>query len=223
MIFTLDASTRHVDFAERLRTGTLDTHRAAERAPLMRDLLAGRLPLAQYAALLVQLRSVYARLEAASTVMRNDPVAGLFVSDRLRRLDKIDADITHIVHRLGPDASELPGLLPATVTYCRRIEVVSGTWSGGFVAHHYTRYLGDLSGGEILRRRLAAAYGLDGAGLSFYDFAEIDDPAAFKDEYRRKLNDAPWDAHEQERIVDEVIAAYRFNQAVFDEVVGWSA
>ena len=50
------------------------------------------------------------------------------------------------------------------------------------VAHLYTRYLGDLSGGQILRRAVVRAYGLAGpgettldarAGVAFYDFPEI--------------------------------------------------
>ena len=42
-----------------------------------------------------------------------------------------------------------------------------------FVAHHYVRYLGDLSGGQIIARRLAPVY--DGLGLRFYSFGEISD------------------------------------------------
>jgi heme oxygenase len=44
------------------------------------------------------------------------------------------------------------------------------------LAHAYVRYLGDLSGGQVIRRRVAKAYGLEadgGSGLRFYDFKEL--------------------------------------------------
>ena len=44
------------------------------------------------------------------------------------------------------------------------------------LAHAYVRYLGDLSGGQVIRRRVARAYGLEddgGAGVSFYEFAKL--------------------------------------------------
>lgn len=47
----------------------------------------------------------------------------------------------------------------------------------GLLAHAYVRYLGDLSGGQFLRRRIAKAYGLDEegeAGVEFYDFGSLD-------------------------------------------------
>jgi heme oxygenase (biliverdin-producing, ferredoxin) len=44
------------------------------------------------------------------------------------------------------------------------------------LAHAYVRYLGDLSGGQVIRRRVVKAYGLDaesGLGLSFYSFKQL--------------------------------------------------
>ncbi len=42
------------------------------------------------------------------------------------------------------------------------------------LAHAYVRYLGDLSGGQFIRRRISKAYGLDdSAGVSFYEFRPL--------------------------------------------------
>lgn len=52
------------------------------------------------------------------------------------------------------------------------------------------RYLGDLSGGQIIRRRVARAYGLDlgdGDGIQFYDF-EDGDVKNIKRWYRAGMN-----------------------------------
>lgn len=45
------------------------------------------------------------------------------------------------------------------------------------LAHAYVRYLGDMSGGQFIRRRIAKAYDLDadrGDGIQFYDFKKLD-------------------------------------------------
>lgn len=67
------------------------------------------------------------------------------------------------------------------------------------LAHAYVRYLGDLSGGQIIRRRIAKAYDLDvvsGLGTEFYGFqklggggvAGIGDMGHIKEWYRAGMN-----------------------------------
>ena len=51
------------------------------------------------------------------------------------------------------------------------------------IAHHYTRYLGDLSGGQTLRRCAVRHFGLDKnstQGVAFYCFPDIPSPKDFK-------------------------------------------
>ena len=48
--------------------------------------------------------------------------------------------------------------------------------------------------------------------------SDIADPGAFKDVYREQLDAAPWDAEERERVIDEVLLAYRFNTELFDDL-----
>jgi len=92
---------------------------------------------------------------------------------------------------------------------------VGTTWPGGFVAHHYTRYLGDLSGGLFIGKLMARQFGFETNGIGFYLFDQIADPAAFKDVYREQLDAVAWDAEERERVIDEVLAAYQFNTDLF--------
>ena len=84
------------------------------------------------------------------------------------------------------------------------------------MAHHYTRYLGDLSGGQAIGRVLDRAFGLNGAGLSFYEFPMR--PKPYKDGYRARLDGLDLDQGDIARVVDEVKVAFALNQAVFDEL-----
>ncbi len=84
------------------------------------------------------------------------------------------------------------------------------------MAHHYTRYLGDLSGGQAIGKILDRTFGLDGAGLSFYEFPMR--PKPYKDAYRARLDGLDLDAEQIDRAVDEVKIAFNLNQALFNEL-----
>ena len=60
------------------------------------------------------------------------------------------------------------------------------------LAHTYVRYLGDLSGGQIIRRRVAKAYGVDvasGEGVKFYDFKSLDVSTPSKTDNIKKIKE----------------------------------
>jgi heme oxygenase len=98
----------------------------------------------------------------------------------------------------------------------RRLNEVAAEWPGGFVAHHYTRYLGDLSGGQMIGRMLSDQFGFDTNGVLFYIFDQVADPSAFTDTYRAQLDAAPWSADEQERVIAEVELAYSLNSGLLE-------
>lgn len=100
---------------------------------------------------------------------------------------------------------------PGIKEYVDRINEVSDSLPM-FVAHHYTRYLADLSGGLMIARMFEKSYDIQGdEGVRFYRFPEIDDPVEFKDHYRALLDGAGFSAEEQDRVVAEVALAYRLN------------
>src|SRR5688572_29291552 len=146
----------------RLRSGTRADHDAAQGSGFLDALTAGTLPRQAYADLVAQHWFIYETLERAAEVMAGDPVAGAFVFPELTRLPALNADIAAL---FGPE----PQLseLPATQEYCERLRAVAFDRPWGFIAHHYTRYLGDLSGGQYLGPAIARAYGLDGDGHRF--------------------------------------------------------
>lgn len=181
---------------------------------ILAALLDGELHLDDYAAMSGQLYFVYKALDEASRLWRDDPVAGPFVDPKLSRLTAIDADMTLL---RGKDWRDSLDPLPSTRRYLTRLGEIDS--AGSFVAHHYTRYLGDLSGGQAFRAAANATYGFaDGAGVKLYIFDGIADCAAYKQQYRRELDNANWDARQRERIIDEVLDAYDFNEAILCEL-----
>jgi len=195
-------------FSEVLRRRTRRSHGASAGNDFMADLVGGACDVADYAALLGQYAFVYDALERAADRMADHPVAAPFVTSQLTRMPAIRADLEYLV---GPDWSELVCPLPATTTYVRRLNEVAATWPGGFVAHHYTRYLGDLTGGQMIGRLLADQFGFETNGILFYIFDQVADPSAFRDTYRAQLDAAPWTAEERECVIAEVELAYELN------------
>ncbi|SDG53396.1 biliverdin-producing heme oxygenase [Microbacterium pygmaeum] len=204
-----------IPFSTALRERSSSAHSHSEHAGFMDDLMKGEGTREDYIALVAQHWFIYEALEGAAGRMRRDPVASVFISDKLTRLPALEADLEFL---LGPDWREQITALPTTARYVARIQQVGATWAGGFVAHHYTRYLGDLSGGQFIGRLMARRFGFETNGIGFYLFADIADPKAFKEYYREQLDAVPWDAAERERVIDEVLLAYRFNTEVFRDL-----
>ncbi len=207
MTTTTDPAT--VRFSTTLRERTMADHGDAEGSTLMRDLVAGTLDRDRMGDMLGQHLLVYRALETTARALANDPVVAPFLLPGLERTEALEADVRLL---LGPEAVDALAPRPGTAAYVARLDAV-GSWAGGFVAHHYTRYLGDLSGGQHIRRIVERAY--PDLPIRFYTFEAVESPKALKDRYRELLDEAPWPADEQDRIIDEVREAYRLNQEMF--------
>jgi heme oxygenase len=198
-----------VRFSTTLRERTMADHGDAEGSTLMRDLVAGTLDRSRMGDMLAQHLLVYRALEDRARALADDPVVAPFLLPGLSRTEALEDDVRLL---LGADAVDTVVARPGTAEYVARLEAV-GSWAGGFVAHHYTRYLGDLSGGQHIRRIVERAY--PDLAIRFYTFEAVESPKALKDRYRQLLDEAPWSPAEQDRVIDEVKEAYRLNQEMF--------
>jgi len=201
-------------FSTVIRTASHEQHVEAETSTFMSDLLGGRLGVDAYARYTEQLWFVYEALETGTERLASDPVAGPFIRPELFRLGALERDLAHLRGagwRAGLSA------LPATQAYAARVRECAEQWPGGYIAHHYTRYLGDLSGGQIIRGRAEKTWGFErkGDGVRFYVFEEIGNPAAFKREYRELLDAVRADELERQRVVAECKRAFALNTGVF--------
>ncbi len=192
-----------------MKEGSAEEHARAEQSPFVTELLAGRVNNQGYADYLLRLRVVYAALENAVRARRDDPLVAAVYDPLLERLPAIEADLKHWKPNGGSEIQS-----PAAEAYRERIAAAS--WGGALVAHHYTRYLGDLSGGQAIGKILDRTFSLGGAGLAMYRFPMRAKP--FKDRYRARLDALHLDADAVRRAVNEVKVAFGLNQAVFDEL-----
>lgn len=205
-------------FSTRIRLASHERHATVQMSSFMDHLAGGRLGVEAYARYTEELWFVYRALEGAAEALADDPVAGPFIKPELMRTAELEKDLAHLRGAAVRPGELVP--LPATRAYAARIEECARTWPAGYVAHHYTRYLGDLSGGQVLRDMAEKTWGFDrkGDGVRFYVFEQIPNPAAFKRDYRGLLDAMDADDLEKQRMVDECVRAFDHNAAVLREL-----
>lgn len=197
-----------------MKQGSAVEHDEAEHSEFMDELLGGRVNEAGYVAYLRALRPVYATLETLGRELTGDSIAAPVLDEGLERLAAIDADLDYWAPGETHETDSV-----AAAAYAAAI-ASSASWGGLYLAHHYTRYLGDLSGGQAVGKLLDRTFELGGQGLTFYDFAEIGKNKPYKDVYREKLDaiGAELSPEDRLRVVDEVRHAFRLNHELFSEL-----
>lgn len=191
-----------------LQRHTAAAHERAENSGFVSRLLGGESGPDELVALLAQSLPVYEALENAVARHTADPRIAPILDSRLDRAKSLRADLG--VHRLA--GRHVPGPLPATEDYMAELEN-SADDPASLVGHHYVRYLGDLSGGQIIARLVRRHYGLED-GLTFYDF-DIPKPKTYKDGYRAALDALPLDERGRRAALDAAVRAFELNSAVF--------
>lgn len=195
-----------------VRDGSRAVHEAAEGSAFLGELLGGRIGEAGYAAYLRRLRPVYAALETTAREQRDDPLVAAVHDPALERLAALDADLAH-----WAPGEPVVCDSPAATAYAERV-AASRSWGGLLLAHHYTRYLGDLSGGRAIGRVLDRHFSLGGRGLAFYDFPAVPRVKPYKDAYRARLDALDLSAAASARVVAEVRVAFGLNRALLEEL-----
>ncbi|AXE85464.1 biliverdin-producing heme oxygenase [Streptomyces sp. Go-475] len=201
-------------FSTLIRSASREQHEEVRASTFLSDLLGHKLGVDAFARYTEQLWFVYGALESGAEQLAADPVAGPFVRPELFRMASLEQDLEYL---RGPGWRSGISALPATLEYAERVTECARGWPAGYVAHHYTRYLGDLSGGQIIRDTAEKTWGFSrkGDGVRFYVFEEIPNPAAFKRSYWELLDAVPGDELERQRVVAECKRAYALNNAVF--------
>jgi heme oxygenase (biliverdin-producing, ferredoxin) len=189
-----------------LRTRTL--HVEAERTGIIGDLLRGNASRDGYVLLLRNLLPAYQAMERGLARHRKTAGLGALANYRLDRAPAIEADLSALCGKAWQ--RDVP-LLPAGDNYARHITEAAQGNGARLIAHAYTRYLGDLSGGQILQRLLTRSLELWPDQLSFYDFPRHADLTALKTGYREALDRAGSLVRDPAAVVEEGALAFTLN------------
>lgn len=206
------------NLATKLRVGTKKAHTFAENVGFVKCFLKGVVEKNSYRKLLANFYFVYSAMEEELETRRNHSIVSQIQFPQLHRKQTLEQDLAYYY---GANWREQIQLSPAGKAYVERIRELSQTAPELLVAHSYTRYLGDLSGGQIFKGIAQTAMNLpDGKGVAFYEFADIPDAKTFKADYRQTLDELPIDEAGCERIVDEANAAFAMNGKMYQELEG---
>lgn len=185
-----------------MKDATRQMHGQVEKSPFMNSLQSGRASLEAYRQYVVDLYQIYNALEKRICQLSSDPALdGLMIPEMFRR-DKLANDCK----ALGGDL-EKPTL--SAFAYAQHLEKIEPC---RLVAHAYTRYLGDLFGGQTLRKYVEDVFGDQAA--TFYDFSEVVNlynkrsPQQFAFEYKTILNQIRLDYTQQNAVVEEASIAF---------------
>ncbi len=206
------------NLATKLREGTKKAHTMAENTGFIACFLKGTVEKNSYRKFVANLYFVYSAMEEELHKHRNHPLLSKVYFPELNRKDSLEKDLTYY---FGINWRDQVAPSSATQNYVSRIRQVSESNPELMIAHLYTRYIGDLSGGQILKKIAQNGMNLsDGEGTNFYEFRQITDERAFKKLYRERLDEMPIDDATGDRIVEEANDAFGMNMNMFKELEG---
>ncbi|MFO7628123.1 MAG: heme oxygenase (biliverdin-producing) [Prochlorococcaceae cyanobacterium] len=207
-----------VALASQLREGTKKAHTMAENTGFVSCFLKGVVDKASYRTLVADLYFVYAAMEEEFGKLKGHPVLGPVGFPELNRCESLEQDLAFY---FGADWRSAVKATPGAQQYVERLHQVARECPELLVGHHYTRYIGDLSGGQILKNIAQKAMNLgEHDGLRFYEFDAIPDEKGFKANYRATLDALPIDQAMADRIVAEANHAFHLNMVMFQELEG---
>ena len=170
-----------------LKDLTYEQHKRAETQPFVKVLFSGNIDPKLYATYLFNQHKMYDLLEmfAMTQGLLND-------YPTIRRAPSIWADF----EELWPDQTQSPTLVPTTGKYLDYVMSIKDD-PKKLLAHLYVRHFGDLSGGQMIAKRVP------GHG-KYYQFDG--DPEQIKAILRQKLDDS---------LADEAKVAFEYATQFF--------
>mmetsp|Transcript_13549 Transcript_13549/g.26993 ORF Transcript_13549/g.26993 Transcript_13549/m.26993 type:complete len:290 (-) Transcript_13549:117-986(-) len=200
-----------------LDDGTRKSHSIAENSAFLTGLLKGISTQDAYCNLLTSFYYVYKNMEGAFDECEMDQVQ-ILDDNKLRRIEGLCVDMDYFY---GKDWKADISPSPFTQKYIARIQEVAKEKPYLLIAHQYTRYLGDLFGGQMIAGMTSRSLNLnDGDGTAFYKFDEIDSTKDYITDWYTKMNNLDLSEEQKKEIVDEANLVFEYNIGIFQELEG---
>ncbi|KAM6214313.1 heme oxygenase 1 [Rhynchocyon petersi] len=206
------------DLSEALKEATKEVHTQAENVEFMRNFQKGQVTRESFKLVMASLYHIYVALEEEIERNKENPVyAPLYFPEELHRRTSLEQDMAFWY---GPHWQGAIPYTAATQSYVQRLHEVGQKEPELLVAHAYTRYLGDLSGGQVLKKIAQKALDLptSGEGLAFFTFPNIDSATKFKQLYRARMNSLAMSPEVKHRVIEEAKTAFLLNIQLFEEL-----
>ncbi|XP_012656624.2 heme oxygenase 1 [Otolemur garnettii] len=206
------------DLSEAMKEATKEVHTQAENTEFMRNFQKGQVNREGFKLVMASLYHIYVALEEEIERNKGNPVySPLYFPEELHRRAVLEQDMAFWY---GPHWQEEIPYTPATQRYVQRLHEVGRAEPELLVAHTYTRYLGDLSGGQVLKKIAQKALDLpsSGEGLAFFTFPNIVSATKFKQLYRSRMNSLEMTPEVKQRVVEEAKTAFLLNIQLFEEL-----
>uniref|UniRef100_A0A452UQJ0 Heme oxygenase 1 n=1 Tax=Ursus maritimus TaxID=29073 RepID=A0A452UQJ0_URSMA len=200
------------DLSEALKEATKEVH-----VQFMKNFQKGQVTRKGFKLVMASLYHVYVALEEEIERNKDNPVyAPLYFPEELHRKAALERDMAFWY---GPRWQEAIPYTQATRRYVQRLQEVGREEPELLVAHAYTRYLGDLSGGQVLKKIAQKALDLpaSGEGVDFFSFPSIASATKFKQLYRSRMNTLEMTPEVRQRVLEEAKTAFLLNI----QVRGW--
>eukprot|EP00522_Entomoneis_paludosa_P004990 CAMPEP_0172468328 /NCGR_PEP_ID=MMETSP1065-20121228/60999_1 /TAXON_ID=265537 /ORGANISM="Amphiprora paludosa, Strain CCMP125" /LENGTH=283 /DNA_ID=CAMNT_0013225691 /DNA_START=27 /DNA_END=876 /DNA_ORIENTATION=- len=214
---------RDQGLALQLDDGTRKSHSVAENTAFVSGFFKGLSTQESYRNLITSLYFVYQAMETSFDTTTEERVQALD-GPELRRLASLEQDLEYFY---GPDWTNQIQMSPATQAYVGRIQdIAQGTQPYLLIGHQYSRYLGDLFGGQMMGGMAMRSLDLTpGKGVQFYEFDQIPSAKEYISEWYQTLNQLDLTETEKQAIVDEANYCFALNIAIFEELEGsaWKA
>jgi len=208
---------RLAGLAFQLDDGTRKSHSIAQNSAFVSGFFKGLSTREAYRALLTSLYFIYSEMETAFDSTSESTVRTLDYP-QLRRVEALERDMDYFY---GSEWKSKIKPSPATQAYVSRIKEVTSKTPYLLVAHQYTRYLGDLFGGQMMSGMATRSLELDeNKGVDFYQFRDIDSANDFITAWYTKLNGLDLTNQQKQSIVDEANFVFDLNIGILEELDG---
>lgn len=208
---------REFGLALELDDGTRKSHSIAENTQFVSGFFKGLSNRKAFSRLVESLYYIYEAMEEVLDETSNEAVKKIDYPE-LRRIKALETDM---IYYFGENWREESKPSAATKKYVNRIKKIGKEDDVLMIAHQYTRYLGDLFGGQMMGGMATRTLNLkNGEGIAFYKFNQITDVKEFINEFYIDLNKLGLEDHVRQAIVDEANLVFTYNIEIFEELEG---
>lgn len=200
-------------FIDRMKEETLEAHDESKDSGFAVTIMSGEWSPLAFVEWQRALYPVYNTLETVLRKNRKDPILSIFDHRKLDRSERILHDLS--TYNVDPVLDPSP--LPCVQDYVACVADTDGS-TPRVLAYHYTRYMGDMIGGQVIARSMKEKYGMSEDSLTCYDFSELGDLHHYRKNYKILIELLPWSDEEREQFVDEIKTAYKINAVLFEQL-----